>query len=66
MRRVVLRIVMDSRYDMESIVTIVSYEEFVDLMHRTGNDPITTMELIESIADINSLMLQASKIYGEG
>jgi hypothetical protein len=57
---------MNDRYDMESIVTIVSYEEFVDLMHRTGNDPITTMELIESIADINSLMVQASKIYGEG
>ena len=57
---------MQDQYDMESIVTIVSYEEFVDLMYRTGNDPLTTMELIESIADINSLMLQASKIYGEG
>ena len=57
---------MQDQYDMESIVTIVSYEEFVDLMYRTGNDPLTTMELIESIADINSLMLQASKTYGEG
>jgi len=57
---------MRDQYDMESIVVIVSYEEFVDLMHRTGNDPITTMELVEAIADINSLIAQSSKYYGEG
>jgi len=56
---------MRDQYDMESIVVIVSYEEFVDLMHRTGNDPITTMELVEAIADINSLIAQASKFYGK-
>ena len=55
---------MEDGLDFENIVVIVSYEEFVDLMYRTGNDPLTTMELVEAIADINSLIAQASKIYG--
>ena len=56
---------MEDGLDFENIVVIVSYEEFVDLMYRTGNDPLTTMELVEAIADINSLIAQASKYYGE-
>ena len=56
---------MEDGLDFDNVVMIVSYEEFVDLMYRTGNDPLTTMELVEAIADINSLIAQASKIYGE-
>jgi len=55
---------MEDGLDFDNVVMIVSYEEFVDLMYRTGNDPLTTMELVEAIADINSLIAQASKIYG--
>ena len=56
---------MEDGLDVENIVIIVSYEEFVDLMYRTGNDPLTTMELVDAIANINSLIIQASKYYGE-
>ena len=60
-----LRFIMEDGLDFENIVIIVSYEEFVDLMYRTGNDPLTTMELVDAIANINSLIIQASKYYGE-
>ena len=32
------------------IVTIVSYEEFQELVYETGDDQITIMEVIDSIA----------------
>ena len=48
----------------EKIVTIVSYEEFNDLVIKTGNDELTTMELIDAIAQINGIIYEASELYG--
>ncbi len=48
----------------ENIVTIISYEEFNELILKTGNDELTTMELIDAIAQINA-MIYESKDYHE-
>ena len=45
---------------LERIVTIVSYEEFNDLVDKVGGDDLTTMELIEAIAQINSIIYEAT------
>jgi len=52
------------REELEQLVTIISYEEFVDLIHKTGNEELTTMELIEAIAKINGDIYEQSKAYG--
>ena len=44
----------------ERTVTIVSYEEFTDLMGMVGNDELAAMELIEAIAQINTIMYEYS------
>ena len=50
---------------LEEIVTIVSYEEFTDLVVRTGNDELTTMELIEAIAQINGIIYEQTNTFGQ-
>jgi len=49
----------------EKVVTIVSYEEFQQLMRQTGNDELTTMELIDAIAQINAIIYEATEGYGK-
>tara|TARA_R100001594_G_scaffold73796_3_gene108376 strand:+ start:745 stop:909 length:165 start_codon:yes stop_codon:yes gene_type:complete len=49
---------------LEKIVTIISYEEFSDLVMRTGCDDITTMELVDAIAQINTIIYEAKELYG--
>ena len=44
--------------DEEKIVTIVTYEEFSDLIIRTGSSEITTMELIDAITQINMFIYE--------
>jgi|TARA_R110002012_G_scaffold319064_1_gene538641 hypothetical protein len=44
--------------ELERIVTIVSYEEFSDMTIRTGNDELTTIELMEAIAEISAIIYQ--------
>ena len=55
---------MEKIETLERIVTIVSYEEFTDLVVRTGNDEITTMELIEAIAQINGIIYEQTNTIG--
>ena len=50
--------------ELENIVTIISYEEFSDLVVRIGGDEITTMELIDSIAQINSIIYEQTDGFG--
>ena len=50
--------------ELENIVTIISYEEFSDLVVRVGGDEITTMELIDSIAQINSIIYEQTDGFG--
>tara|TARA_R110000744_G_C19243775_1_gene549512 strand:- start:490 stop:636 length:147 start_codon:yes stop_codon:yes gene_type:complete len=44
----------------ERVVTIVSFEEFTDLMKIIGNDELAAMELVEAIAQINTIMYEYS------
>lgn len=55
---------MDKDLVFHCIVTIMSYEEFVDLMNKTGNNEIATMELVEAIATINGEIDEQTKFYG--
>ena len=48
----------------EYLVTILSFEEFEDLLRQVGTDEITTMELIEAIAKINGDYTYKSESYG--
>ena len=48
----------------EYLVTILSFEEFEDLLRQVGTDEITTMELIEAIAKINGDYTYKSEAYG--
>jgi len=49
---------MSKLLDVEKIVTIVTYEEFSDLVTRTGSSEITTMELIDAITQINMFIYE--------
>jgi len=51
--------------DLEKVVTIVTYEEFSDLVTRTGASEIATMELIDAIAQINTFIYEAMIYYEE-
>ncbi len=55
---------MEKTEHLERIVTIVSYEEFSDLVVKTGNDELTTMELIDAIAQINGIIYEATNVFG--
>ena len=48
----------------EYLVTILSFEEFQDLLNTVGTDEITTMELIQAIAKINGDYTYQSEAYG--
>lgn len=54
-----------SKSELEKIVTIITYEEFSDLVTRTGANEITTMELIDAIAQINTFIYEAMIYYEE-
>ena len=54
-----------SKNELEKIVTIITYEEFSDLVTRTGANEITTMELIDAIAQINTFIYEAMIYYEE-
>jgi len=41
---------------LEDIIKIVTIEEFETLALRVGNDPLTRLELVNAILEINSLM----------
>ena len=49
--------------ELEKTVTIISYEEFSDLVIRAGNDDLTTMELVDAIAQINTIIYEATEYY---
>ena len=49
----------------EKVVTIVSYEEFQELVRKTGNNDLTTMELVDAIAQINAIIYEATEGYGK-
>ena len=51
--------------ELEKVVTIITYEEFSDLVTRTGANEITTMELIDAIAQINTFIYEAMIYYEE-
>lgn len=64
--RSVLKIIRYGKMEKtEKVVTIVSYEEFQQLMRQTGNDELTTMELIDAIAQINAIIYEATEGYGK-
>tara|TARA_R100001440_G_scaffold8865_2_gene16715 strand:- start:1820 stop:1984 length:165 start_codon:yes stop_codon:yes gene_type:complete len=48
----------------EYLVTILSFEEFEDLLVRVGTDEITTMELIQAVAKINGDYTYQTDAYG--
>ena len=48
----------------EYLVTILSFEEFEDLLSQVGTDEITTMELIQAIAKINGDYTYQAEAYG--
>lgn len=48
----------------ECLVTILSFEEFEELLAKVGTDEATAMELIQAIAKINGDYLYKSKTYG--
>ena len=50
---------------LEHIVTIVSFEEFNDIIKKTGDDEITIMELIDAIAKINGEIYEQTSYIGE-
>ena len=41
---------------LEDIIKIVTIEEFETLALRVGDDPLTRLELVNAILEINSLM----------
>ena len=49
----------------ENIVTIVSFEEFHEMIHKTGDDELTVMELIDAIAQINGKIYEQTNYYGK-
>ena len=49
---------------IEHIVTIVSFEEFQDLIDKIGDDEITIMELVNAIAKINAQIYEQTNSYG--
>jgi hypothetical protein len=49
-----------SKSDLEKVVTIITYEEFSDLVTRTGANEITTMELVDAIAQINAIIYETT------
>ena len=48
----------------EYLVTILSFEEFEELLFKVGTDEITTMELIQAVAKINGDYTYQSEAYG--
>lgn len=48
----------------ECLVTILSFEEFEELLAKVGTDETTAMELIQAIAKINGDYLYKAKAYG--
>lgn len=48
----------------ECLVTILSFEEFEELLAKVGTDEATAMELIQAIAKINGDYLYKAKAYG--
>jgi len=50
---------------LEQIVTIVSFEEFNDLIKKIGDDELTIMELIDAIARINGEIYEQTNSIGE-
>jgi len=55
---------MENDLDDFGIVTIISYEEFCDLMKKTGNQEFCTWELINAIAEINGRIYEKTKTIG--
>lgn len=55
---------MENNLDDFGIVTIISYEEFCDLMKKTGNQEFCTWELINAIAEINGRIYEKTKTIG--
>ena len=43
------------------LVTILSFEEFEELLYTVGTDEITTMELIQAVAKINVIFTFTNK-----
>ena len=50
--------------NLEHIVTLVSFEEFDEMIHITGDDELTTMELIDAIAQINGKIYEQTNTFG--
>ena len=50
--------------ELENIVTIVSYEEFNELVVKIGSDELTVMELIDAIAQINGVIYEQANSFG--
>ncbi|QDP48457.1 MAG: hypothetical protein Unbinned6747contig1000_15 [Prokaryotic dsDNA virus sp.] len=50
--------------ELENIVTIVSYEEFSELVVKIGSDELTVMELIDAIAQINGVIYEQTNSFG--
>ena len=50
---------------LEHIVTIVSFEEFQELIDNTGDDELTVMELIDAIAQINGKIYEQTNTFGQ-
>ena len=48
----------------EYLVTILSFEEFEELLVTVGTDEITTMELIQAVAKINGDYTYQTEAYG--
>lgn len=49
---------------LENIVTIISFEEFNDLIKKTGDDELTIIELIDAIVRINGEIYAQTNSYG--
>ena len=49
----------------EHIVTIISYEEFNELVDIAGHDEIIVMELIDAIARINGEIYEQTNSFGQ-
>ena len=50
---------------LEHIVTIVSFEEFQELIDNTGDDELSVMELIDAIAQINGKIYEQTNTFGQ-
>tara|TARA_R100000231_G_scaffold139582_1_gene121402 strand:- start:2809 stop:2973 length:165 start_codon:yes stop_codon:yes gene_type:complete len=51
--------------NLEHIVTIVSFEEFNQLIDDIGKEELAIMELIDSIARINSKIYEQTNTFGQ-